>query len=230
LNDQVPLIRIKCLQTLQSLFGHKDLTISVPYIHALTPSVVVALRKHLLAENEDSQGSASSDTKSGGENDAHRSSSQSVSLDTAELPVVIEAERALEIVISMAQEDKRLPLLALLVHILMSFIRDPQSGGAESQRSSLSSSSPIVVRQLHEYALQRLNVLGPNYVNDFKIILSQFPDLKSRLERAVRSQHHQSANALSAASMGAGRGGKQGQASQQPTIKLTTDFSNFVRS
>lgn len=246
-------MRVKCLQTLQSVFGHKDLTISVPYIHALTPSVVALLRKYAVAEDESSEETVAKkdmDNANREKNGVHSYSSVAAVVDAADLPVVIEAEKALEVLVSVAREDKRkyspvswvwktllmvtadllgLPLLALVVHILMSFIRDPQLTG-EAQRQSTVPSA----RQLHDYALQRLNVLGPHYPSDFRSILTQLPEVKARLERAVRSQHQQTASAAAAAaSAGARSGAKQGSAAgaaAQPTIKLTTDFSNFVRS
>lgn len=100
-------MRVKCLQTLQSVFGHKDLTISVPYIHALTPSVVALLRKYATSDDETTESAKKDAENSSGENGTHSHAIQSITIDPTDLPVVIEAERALEILVSVAKEDKR---------------------------------------------------------------------------------------------------------------------------
>ena len=76
-------------------------------------------------------------------------------------------------------------------------------------------------RALHEQALQKLMKIGPLYPAAFKSVISGAPDLKSKLEGAIRAnqaavnkmkaQHSQVKQAMPAA----------------PSIKLKMDFSNF---
>lgn len=56
-------------------------------------------------DNDDT--ATSDDVATSTKENGHRSLSRPASLEAADLPVVIEAERALEVVVSVAQEDKR---------------------------------------------------------------------------------------------------------------------------
>lgn len=98
-------------------------------------------------------------------------------------------------------------LLALLVPTLISYLLD------ETSFSSASSSS----KGLHEFALQNLMHIGPLYPVAFKTVIGAAPELKIRLEAAIRSR--QANNKAKAAA-------RQPQPSVQaaPTIKLKTSF------
>lgn len=98
-------------------------------------------------------------------------------------------------------------LLALLVPTLISYLLD------ETSFSSASSSS----KGLHEFALQNLMHIGPLYPVAFKTVMGAAPELKTRLEAAIRSRQ---ANSKAKAAA------RQPQPSVQaaPTIKLKTSF------
>lgn len=98
-------------------------------------------------------------------------------------------------------------LLALLVPTLISYLLD----------ESAISSAPQVSKGLHDFALQNLMRIGPLYPSAFKIVISAAPELKTRLESAIR------ANQASSRAKAAAR---QAQPTVQaaPTIKLKTSF------
>ncbi|MEQ2215985.1 hypothetical protein XENOCAPTIV_008950 [Xenoophorus captivus] len=98
-------------------------------------------------------------------------------------------------------------LLALLVPTLISYLLDENA----------ISSAPQVSRNLHDFALQNLMRIGPLYPAAFKTVISAAPDLKTRLESAIRA--NQASNKAKAAA-------RQAQPTVQaaPTIKLKTSF------
>ncbi|XP_033625996.1 HEAT repeat-containing protein 5B-like [Asterias rubens] len=128
-----------------------------------------------------------------------------------EVLAVLEAIRVLEVLVSLTDEAHRVQLLALLVPILISLLVPMTILPSTSKQS----------RALHEQALQKLMKIGPLYPAAFKSVISGAPDLKSKLEGAIRAnqaavnkmkaQHSQVKQAMPAA----------------PSIKLKMDFSNF---
>lgn len=76
-------------------------------------------------------------------------------------------------------------------------------------------------RALHDHCLQSLKVIGPQYPDEFKLLMSQSPDLRKKLESTIRSSQ-QSQNKSKVESIIVSKA-----ASQSPTIKLKTDFSHF---
>ncbi|XP_042082253.1 HEAT repeat-containing protein 5B [Haplochromis burtoni] len=125
----------------------------------------------------------------------------------AELQAVQEGIRVLENLVGMGEEQNRVQLLALLVPTLVSYLLDENS----------ISSAPQVSKGLHEFALQNLMRIGPLYPAAFKIVIGAAPELKTRLESAIR------ANQASSKAKAAAR---QAQPAVQaaPTIKLKTSF------
>ncbi|XP_035519371.1 HEAT repeat-containing protein 5B [Morone saxatilis] len=125
----------------------------------------------------------------------------------AELQAVQEGIRVLENLVSMGEEQNRVQLLALLVPTLVSYLLDENA----------ISSAPQVSKGLHDFALQNLMRIGPLYPAAFKIVIGAAPELKIRLESAIR------ANQASSRAKAAAR---QAQPTVQaaPTIKLKTSF------
>nr|XP_019962463.1 PREDICTED: HEAT repeat-containing protein 5B isoform X3 [Paralichthys olivaceus] len=125
----------------------------------------------------------------------------------AELQAVQEGIRVLENLVSMGEEQNRVQLLALLVPTLISYLLDDKA----------ISSAPQTSRGLHEFALQNLMRIGPLYPAAFKIVIGAAPELKTRLESAIRA--NQASNKAKAAA-------RQAQPTVQaaPTIKLKTSF------
>ncbi|XP_062256613.1 HEAT repeat-containing protein 5B isoform X2 [Platichthys flesus] len=125
----------------------------------------------------------------------------------AELHAVQEGIRVLENLVSMGEEQNRVQLLALLVPTLISYLLDDNA----------ISSAPQISRGLHEFALQNLMRIGPLYPAAFKIVVGAAPELKSRLESAIRA--NQASNKAKAAARLA-----QPAVQAAPTIKLKTSF------
>ncbi|XP_028278797.1 HEAT repeat-containing protein 5B isoform X1 [Parambassis ranga] len=125
----------------------------------------------------------------------------------AELQAVQEGIRVLENLVGMGEEQNRAQLLFLLVPTLVSYLLDENA----------ISSAPQVSKALHDFALQNLMRIGPLYPAAFKTVISKAPELKTRLESAIR------ANQASSKAKAAAR---QAQPTVQaaPTIKLKTSF------
>uniref|UniRef100_A0A668AFD0 HEAT repeat-containing protein 5B n=1 Tax=Myripristis murdjan TaxID=586833 RepID=A0A668AFD0_9TELE len=125
----------------------------------------------------------------------------------AELQAVQEGIRVLENLVGMGEEQNRVQLLALLVPTLISYLLDENA----------ISSAPQVSKGLHDFALQNLMRIGPLYPAAFKTVIGAAPELKTRLESAIR------ANQASSKAKAAAR---QAQPAVQaaPTIKLKTSF------
>lgn len=98
-------------------------------------------------------------------------------------------------------------LLALLVPTLISYLLDENAVSSAAQ----------VSKGLHDFALQNLMRIGPLYPSAFKVVIGAAPELKTRLESAIR------ANQASSRAKAAAR---QAQPTVQaaPTIKLKTSF------
>ncbi|KAA0717539.1 HEAT repeat-containing protein 5B [Triplophysa tibetana] len=125
----------------------------------------------------------------------------------AELQAVQEGVKVLESLVAMGEEHNRVQLLALLVPTLVSYLLD----------EAAFSSAPASSKGLHEFALQNLMHIGPLYPEAFKTVIGAAPELKTRLESAIRSrQANSKANAMA----------RQPQQMVQatPTIKLKTSF------
>uniref|UniRef100_A0A6A7FSQ7 HEAT repeat-containing protein 5A n=5 Tax=Hirondellea gigas TaxID=1518452 RepID=A0A6A7FSQ7_9CRUS len=119
--------------------------------------------------------------------------------------------------------EKTLPqykveLLSVVVSLLVGCLQQQQpTTGTTANFGNLSNA-------LHSSALERLQRLAPQYQQDFRTVMGQRSELRSKLEAAIRGEQaavaasHRTAAAASAASAAA---------SHNPTIKLKTDFSNF---
>nr|XP_020459804.1 HEAT repeat-containing protein 5B isoform X3 [Monopterus albus] len=125
----------------------------------------------------------------------------------AELQAVQEGIRVLENLVGMGEEQNRVQLLALLVPTLISYLLDENAISSASQ----------VSEGLHDFALQNLMRIGPLYPAAFKIVIGAAPELKTRLESAIR------ANQASSKAKAAARKA-QPTVQTAPTIKLKTSF------
>ncbi|KAK7086919.1 HEAT repeat-containing protein 5B [Halocaridina rubra] len=128
----------------------------------------------------------------------------------AELQLLTESLNAMELLIPRTLPEHRSELVGVLVGVMV---------GALQDSNRLSSVNPPT-RQLHQYALARLQKIGPQYPQEFRAVLTAKPELRLRLESAVRGQQ-EARNKIE---------NPMAQDSQQhqPTIKLKTDFSNFA--
>ncbi|XP_072794024.1 HEAT repeat-containing protein 5B isoform X2 [Vicugna pacos] len=123
-----------------------------------------------------------------------------------ELLAVQEGIKVLETLVALGEEQNRVQLLALLVPTLISYLLDENSFASAS----------TVSKDLHEFALQNLMHIGPLYPHAFKTVMGAAPELKVRLETAVRAS--QASKAKAAARQPAPT------VHSAPTIKLKTSF------
>ncbi|XP_077885513.1 HEAT repeat-containing protein 5B isoform X3 [Ictidomys tridecemlineatus] len=123
-----------------------------------------------------------------------------------ELLAAQEGIKVLETLVALGEEQNRVQLLALLVPTLISYLLDENSFASASS----------VSKDLHEFALQNLMHIGPLYPHAFKTVMGAAPELKVRLETAVRAS--QASKAKAAARQPAPT------IHSAPTIKLKTSF------
>ncbi|KAF5925805.1 hypothetical protein HPG69_002256 [Diceros bicornis minor] len=96
--------------------------------------------------------------------------------DTTELQIFQEGIKVLEALVAVAEEQHRSQLVACLLPILISFLLDENALG----------SATSIMRNLHDFALQNLMQIGPQYSSVFKSVMASSPALKARLEAAVK--------------------------------------------
>ncbi|XP_077628838.1 HEAT repeat-containing protein 5A isoform X5 [Crocuta crocuta] len=96
--------------------------------------------------------------------------------DTTELQVFQEGIKVLEALVAVAEEQHRSQLVACLLPILISFLLDDNTLG----------SATSIMKSLHDFALQHLMQIGPQYSSVFKNVMASSPALKARLEAAIK--------------------------------------------
>ncbi|XP_061319459.1 HEAT repeat-containing protein 5A isoform X5 [Pezoporus flaviventris] len=148
LDSKDPLVQCKCYQLLHSIFQHPNKTVSYPYIHSLSPSIVRKLQETEKAKPENAD----------------------------ELQVIQEGIKVVTALTATAEEEHRAHLVAGLLPILISFLLD------ENALVSATNSA----KSLHEFALQNLMQIGPQYSLVFKKLMAASPTMKARLESAVK--------------------------------------------
>uniref|UniRef100_A0A8C3GDS8 HEAT repeat containing 5A n=1 Tax=Cairina moschata TaxID=8855 RepID=A0A8C3GDS8_CAIMO len=96
--------------------------------------------------------------------------------NAAELQVIQEGIKVLTALTATAEEEHRAHLVACLLPILISFLLDENALGSATNAT----------KNLHEFALQNLMQIGPQYSSVFKKLMSSSPTMKARLESAVK--------------------------------------------
>ncbi|XP_032098559.1 HEAT repeat-containing protein 5A [Sapajus apella] len=96
--------------------------------------------------------------------------------NTAELQIFQEGIKVLETLVTVAEEHHRSQLVTCLLPILISFLLDENALG----------SATSIMRSLHDFALQSLMQIGPQYSSVFKSLVASSPALKARLEAAIK--------------------------------------------
>ncbi|KAJ8308625.1 hypothetical protein KUTeg_013499 [Tegillarca granosa] len=129
----------------------------------------------------------------------------------SQLELILAAVNATEALVAVASTDKKISVLSLLIPILVSFLLEEKSFRMASKAS----------RSLHEDSLQRLMKIGPQYPEQFRVIMASQSDLKSNLEAAIKLSQ------LTKSSPSAKPSTKLSAGPAKPTITLKTDFSNF---
>ncbi|NXN88262.1 HTR5A protein, partial [Bombycilla garrulus] len=96
--------------------------------------------------------------------------------NAAELQVIQEGIKVVTALTAAAEEQHRAHLVACFLPILISFLLD------ENALVSATTSA----KNLHEFALQTLMQIGPQYSSVFKNLMASSPTMKARLESAVK--------------------------------------------
>uniref|UniRef100_UPI00358E5931 HEAT repeat-containing protein 5B isoform X2 n=1 Tax=Myxine glutinosa TaxID=7769 RepID=UPI00358E5931 len=186
LDSNEPHVQLRCCQLLHSLFQHPERALAAAYIQSLAPRLVRRLQ-------------ATEATTPDGQ---------------VRLQSVQEGLRLLELLVSLAEEQNRVQLLALLVPLLIRNLLD--------EDSLISTTVPC--RALHHFALDALMRIGPLHPAAFKTIMSTSQALKARLEAAIRTRQNNTKNQNSTFSTAAQ---PRPTGPIKPTIELKTSFGNF---
>ncbi|NXQ24333.1 HTR5A protein, partial [Alaudala cheleensis] len=96
--------------------------------------------------------------------------------NAAELQVIQEGIKVVTALTAAAEEQHRAHLVACFLPILISFLLDENA----------LVSATISAKTLHEFALQTLMQIGPQYSSVFKKLMASSPTMKARLESAVK--------------------------------------------
>lgn len=115
----------------------------------------------------------------------------------------------MEALVQAADESQRPQLVAILLPLLISFLLDENA----------LVSAPAVSRSLHEGALKDLMRLGPQHSAVFRSLIASSPQLKSRLEAAIKGNQESLNAKASSANPAARNAGKS-----SPSITLKTNF------
>uniref|UniRef100_T1DQ05 Putative secreted protein n=3 Tax=Anopheles aquasalis TaxID=42839 RepID=T1DQ05_ANOAQ len=192
-----PVVRLKCVQTIRSIFANCELKVSTPYIHALAPRLI----EHLYSDQS--------------RNPANEH----------EMALVLEGVTTVETLIALAEPQNRIQMLTLLVPILINYLDDPDDKLSTMQAPPRSKSK--FVGALNDHAIQWLMKIGPKYPQEFKTLMAQAPQLRGKLEAAIK-RNQLNASLQKSKSEAANAAARNSAAQQQkPTIQLKTDFSNF---
>ncbi|XP_062350328.1 HEAT repeat-containing protein 5A [Cinclus cinclus] len=96
--------------------------------------------------------------------------------NAAELQVIQEGIKVVTALTAAADEQHRAHLVTCFLPILISFLLDENA----------LVSATISAKNLHEFALQTLMQIGPQYSSVFKKLMASSPTMKARLESAVK--------------------------------------------
>ncbi|CAD5225791.1 unnamed protein product [Bursaphelenchus okinawaensis] len=211
-------VQFKALQTVNSLFQRKET--AAAYVKELGPAVFNKIKPYLMDEGmviADENGKT------------HKPASETdlpvlTELSDSELLTIQETIKAVESVLAMSKGEKTFMFVNLLVRCLVRFLcPDP-----ENQLKSV----PENVKKLHDFAYQRLHMIGPKYPEPFKGLIQHCAPVKQRIEAAAsviqrqfeaqkqaQLEQQQKAKAAHLAALQA--------ANQKPTIELKMDFGGF---
>uniref|UniRef100_A0A7E4VHX8 HEAT repeat-containing protein 5B n=1 Tax=Panagrellus redivivus TaxID=6233 RepID=A0A7E4VHX8_PANRE len=209
----VAAIRLKALQSLNSIFGKKD--ICAPYIRELAPLVFDKIRPFIMPTAEAAE-------------------PPSPTLET-DLPVLVdiseidaaavqEAIKAIETILRVSPTpEKQIMFINLLLRCLVRFLVPNPA------RDFLDADGPTVKR-LHDFAFQRINTLAPAYPEAFKTVIASCPAIKQRIEHTAQlisrsSQLSQQAAILQNQQKAAAVAREAAAATAKPTIELKMDFA-----
>jgi HEAT repeat-containing protein 5 len=140
-------------------------------------------------------------------------SSPNEPLTDTDVAFIAESVRFLEGVCPHAEQPQLSLFFAMFLPLLMMQLRDPVPSTTSKDAKDTNAAA------VHHLCLQTLNAIGPKYPEAFKTVIMAAPQLKQRLENAIR------------AGMGKAAAGQTSSATAvqtaKPKIELKMDFSAF---
>ncbi|KAL3097039.1 hypothetical protein niasHS_002755 [Heterodera schachtii] len=136
-----------------------------------------------------------------------------------DVPLIRETCLAIEAILSCARDERERVFVSLIVRSLAQFL-------CADDEERLQQKGPL--RELHEFAFGRLNAIFTQHPETFKALLQAAPDIRQKIETVTKKQQQQKGRIQQKRVSRSGEGGAAQQ--QQPTIKLSTDFSAFAAS
>lgn len=108
-------------------------------------------------------------------------------------------------------------MLTLLVPLLISYLIEPHEFKTSSKYA----------QQLHEHSLHWLKQIGPKYPQEFKGLMAQSSELRSKLETAIRNSQQQTSKQQRMKSEQQNME-RNSCVPAKPTIELKTNFNKFA--
>ncbi|XP_060553128.1 HEAT repeat-containing protein 5B-like isoform X2 [Ruditapes philippinarum] len=178
-------IRLKCCQLFTTLISQISSEDAMPYIHIMAPKII----------------------------DYLYTCSTSPPETELERDLLLASINTFQMLIGIAEENKRITLLTVFLPILVSYLLDEKSLPTASKIS----------RRIHDESLSHLMKIGPQYPAQFRVIMTKQTDLKARLETAIKV-NQEAKSALIKAQEKA----KIAAQPAKPTITLKTNFGSFA--
>jgi len=126
-----------------------------------------------------------------------------------QLAITLAAIKIMELLVELTEDHLKVHMLGLLVPILISLLSDSANLPKGNK----------VIKTLHEQTLQKLMRIGPKYPEPFRAVMTSMPDLKRRLEAAVRANQPVAKPKQPTV--------QAKVAPAKPSITLRMDFSNY---
>ncbi|CAF2246902.1 unnamed protein product [Rotaria magnacalcarata] len=137
---------------------------------------------------------------------------------------IIEVLKCFETLLTVVDSTLRVRLASLIIPLFINFLPD-------STVSSVKINSPNA--RLISYIIERIQYLIPLYSNEFRLVLQTLPDLRTKLENAIRRQQQlkqQQKDERESNYSSKHYHTTLNSPSQAPSLPLRIDFSNFKSS
>ncbi|KAH9415275.1 HEAT repeat-containing protein 5B [Dermatophagoides pteronyssinus] len=203
LKSENELVQLKCIETLKSVFTmQQNNDQSTFYIHNLA-NELIDVYYSLVTSFRMNQ-----------------------SLSNNRIASMINILACLEILVSKANDEKRINMLYIYIPALISLLNVDQSSTEIHQTNTrLVSQFHTQKIMIHEHSLKKLTEIGPKYPDEFKQIMNGNPTYSDCLKKAI---HHQGRKNLNDINNGSTTTlSQQKSSNENQSIKLKVDFSNY---
>ncbi|CAF0968829.1 unnamed protein product [Rotaria sordida] len=137
---------------------------------------------------------------------------------------IIEILKCFETLLTIVDSTLRIRLASLIIPLFINFLPDSTVSAQKFNQQNL---------RLISYIIERIQYLIPIYSNEFRIILQTLPDLRTKLENAIRRQQQfkqQQKDEKESNYISKHYNLSMNTSSQAPSLPLRIDFSNFKSS